>query len=346
MHALGRVLNGLARSGLRSAFAVRGAWCFQLWFSQMSRQSTGIDLVALLPPPDTACLVRRALTGLKSSDLDMEESAVRVVGDGWTRRTIADVRVRHGDKWTPVRVSVAHNVGQARHVEWLRAPALGGADHAFPCLTKDWLVAEKAALLVTYGPDHSRFQDIFDIWILQQAAAFEASVLAEVMREVFQGRDAERMLLRSDGYWKAALDRRRPARQQLVAWERLAARAAQGILIPGLPQVLADVGDLLLPVLGQFRDQGRSVGYWHRGTGWAAPSEAGGATEPRQPSLLPSPSSPRAPHCGSRRSRTLRKGMDQGRWGLSRMIVDHRNETGNLAKRSLQIPDRMGEGAP
>jgi hypothetical protein len=268
LRAVARILDALAGSGPRDAVAVRGAWCFQCWFGRMPRMTRGLDL-ALLPSVDEmAPTARTVLAGLTARDIDVGEP--RVAGNGWTARTTADLRILCGDKWVPVRVSVAHDAADHWHVEFLRAPTRDGAAACLvPCLTRDWLVAEKAALLVTYGPDHTRLQDIFDICVLQACASFEATALANVFARVFAGRDAATMLRRSDGYWEAALDRRRLGRAHFQMWEAIAGSAEGAHSVPSLPQALDRVADFLLPLLEQLRARRQPSGSWRGTSGWA-----------------------------------------------------------------------------
>ncbi|WP_419898631.1 nucleotidyl transferase AbiEii/AbiGii toxin family protein [Roseomonas sp. USHLN139] len=308
LRTLESILEGLALSAPRDAFALRGAWCFQFWFNQMPRQTSGIDLAALVPAAEAATMARRALLRMKSPDIDVGEAGVRVAGDGWTARTLADVRVRCGERWAPVRVSIAHDVGDARHVEWLRTPFLGAAEHAVPCMTKEWLIAEKAALLVTYGADHTRVQDILDLWAIQRSAHFDAPMLAATIQTVFRGRDAERMLARRDSYWEGALDTRRLCRRELVAWEQLAATAADPPHLPSLADAVRQVSEFLLPMLAQLRAGSLPTGRWSHVSGWAPADGDCLVTSPNQPSL-PNLASIKLPRhqgfvfgCGARRT--------------------------------------------
>jgi hypothetical protein len=292
LRAVARILNALAQSELRDTLAVRGAWCFQCWFGRMPRMTRGLDLALIPSADDSAPKPCEALAGLKARDIDVGE--LRVVGDGWTARTTADLRILCGDKWVPVRVSVAHGVADRWHVEFLRAPTCNGAAACLvPCLTRDWLVAEKAALLVTYGPDHTRLQDIFDICVLQACASFEATALASVFARVFTERDAATMLRRSDGYWEAALDRRRLGRAQFQMWEAIAGSAEGAHSVPGLPQALDQVADFLLPLLQQLRARRQPSGSWRGTSGWARRPRRGWCGDLGQLSLLgqlPAPS--------------------------------------------------------
>jgi hypothetical protein len=289
VRAVIQVLEALARSDLRDSVAVRGAWCFQFWFGQMPRMTRGLDLALVSPSAEAAPPVRDILASLKRPDIHVDATSLRDTGGAWTARTMIDLRIRCGGSWAPLRVALAHNVADAQHVESLRAPGVGphGATLAVSCLTREWMVAEKAALLVTYGPDHTRLKDILDIWFLQRSARFDAAALVDVFGRVFAGRDAARMLLRSDGYWEAALDRRRLARQQLVAWETIAYGAVHPI--PGLPNALDEVASFLFPVFRKLRLRQRFPSSWHASSGWMRRAAPGWRRDTGQPSLLRPP---------------------------------------------------------
>ncbi|MDJ0390078.1 nucleotidyl transferase AbiEii/AbiGii toxin family protein [Roseomonas sp. E05] len=300
LRAVARILDALAGSGPRDTVAVRGAWCFQCWFGRMPRLTRGLDLAMIPSVDEMAPTARNVLAGLMARDIGVGEP--RVAGDGWTARTTADLRILCGDKWVPVHVSVAHDVADHRHVEFLRAPTCNGATACLvPCLTRDWLVAEKAALLVTYGPDHTRLQDIFDICVLQACASFEATALASVFARVFSGRDAATMLRRSDGYWEAALDRRRLGRAQFQMWEAIAGSAEGAHSVPGLPQALDQVADFLLPLLEQLRAQRQPSGSWRSTSGWVRQHRQDWCGDLRQLSLLAQLRTPRARQVGPAR---------------------------------------------
>ena len=123
------------------------------------------------------------------------------------------------------------------------------------CCTAEEIVAEKIALLVTYGADHTRLRDVMDIWLLLHQVRLDRPALAEAMVGVFQGRDAALMLGRSDGYWERAFD---PGRLDDVIrerWNVLVQSISMECCPVSLSDALAAIWMALGPLLLEIRSR-------------------------------------------------------------------------------------------
>jgi len=130
------------------------------------------------------------------------------------------------------------------------------------------VVAEKAALMVTYGPDHSREKDILDLWLISRRFAFNGAAVLRAVQQVFSERDAARMIQRDDGYWEAAFSEARFHGDFARRWADLV-EVVRPELRPGSgPATLAGVAHFLRPILDAARQETDLVLSWHPSNGW------------------------------------------------------------------------------
>lgn len=272
--AVEQVLECLFRQGWRSTLAIRGAWSFAVWTGGMPRSTQGLDLAYLNRNSEPAAVARGLQVLLETGMSGLHVVSMKTDGIAWTRQTTVRLLVDGERSPMPITLHVAHHVGSRRHVECRRMalPHDRQSPRAVICLTPEWMIAEKAALLVTYGAQHSRLQDILDLWTLCRNRRFDGRMLADAFVAVFRCRDAERMLLRQDGYWEAAFNPALRPRLQHDQWERLARTSSGDRPLPGLRRALLDVGDFLLPPLRALRSDRPHQAHWHPDRAWTLPS--------------------------------------------------------------------------
>jgi hypothetical protein len=145
---------------------------------------------------------------------------------------------------------------------------LGRSRSRVHCYTPEEMVAEKAALLVTYGPDYTRLVDYLDLGTLAERLSFEGDLLLEAMRGTFRHRDAERMLQRMDGYWEAALDARRLRGSAEQRWAHMIDQIRPTPRPDRLRNVILKVSEFLTPVLLALRNGTEAPECWRPGSGW------------------------------------------------------------------------------
>ena len=279
-----RILLNMTLAPWHDAFAVRGAWSFAVWLGEMPRGSAGLDLAYLGSHPNPAALLRDACPRHGRDALVWDGGDVSEAGVGWTRRSRIRLAARFRDTFEPFVIDVAHNVGKPDYVERLWMTVAPGGRIPVNCLSREWLVAEKCALLVTYGADHSRLQDVFDLLEVSERFGLDGKVLGDAFRAVASGRDAQSMISRRDGYWEAALHACRYPSASRRGWETISASASSSRPAHGLGPAVDGVRDFVWPVLEAVRSGGDHAASWSPRYGWLSGSE--GADTFRQP-LLP-----------------------------------------------------------
>ncbi|WP_426954578.1 nucleotidyl transferase AbiEii/AbiGii toxin family protein [Muricoccus radiodurans] len=285
--AIEHLVDGISRSPGNCRFAVRGCWSFAVWLGGLHRTTRGLDLVDLGGAADPMQILRTATGTARGIVFDWDRATTRRSGSGWTERLQVRIPARVEEVSVPVRVVLASRVGGPDHVERLRmhCTGSGGLRPLVACMTREWLAGEKSGLLVTYGPDHSRVRDLFDLWMLQRRFDIDGQALAAAVQAIFVGRDAERMLVRRDTYWEAAFNSLRMSRAQWAAWEEIADSVPRSHPVPSLHHALDEVTDFLVPALESLRDTGAVRGRWRPGSGWVETTSARRAAIPQQPPL-------------------------------------------------------------
>lgn len=285
--AVEHLLDGISRSPGSSRFAVRGCWSYAVWLGELHRATRGLDLVDFGGEADPVQLLRMSAGPGRDVAFDWGRASSRRSGRGWTDHLLTTVPVLVDSVRIPVRIILAPHVGDIGHVERvrMRSTASGRLQPLVACMTREWLVGEKAALLVTYGPHHSRVRDVFDLWVIQRRFDMDGPALASAFRAISVGRDAERMLSRRDAYWEGAFDCCRASRAQCSAWEEIADSVPRSYPVPSLQDALEEVAGFLVPALESLRDTGAVRGHWTPGSGWVGTTSARRAATPNQPRL-------------------------------------------------------------
>ena len=249
-------------------FSVRGAWSFAVWLGDLPRSTRGLDLAHHGNHADPVALLRKACPRDGADALIWDGPDVSEFGSAWTRRSRIRLRAPIQDVAVPLVVDIAHHVGSPSYVERLGFMPLSGRRFLVNCMSREWMFAEKCALLVTYGPDHTRLQDLFDLHEISRRFRFDGTALCDAFRVVAAGRDAERMVRRRDGYWEASLDYSRCRETALRRWETIAATGSWEQTAPGLRQVIAEVRNFVWPVLEAVRACADYAATWRPDLGW------------------------------------------------------------------------------
>lgn len=318
--AVEHLLSGISEAPAVARFAVRGGWCFALWPGDLHRATADLDLVDLGGTEAPLSLLRAVTAPTTGVAFDWAAAAAHRVGAGWTEHLRVAVRASVRGACVPVRINLASGVRCTGHVERIMMRSrTGRAPCIVPCVSPEWLASEKAALLVTYGGEHSRLRDIFDLWELQGRFDFAGAAFADAFRCVAKGRDAERLLLRRDGYWEAAFEPSRVTRPLLSAWEEVTSRRIAGHPAPALQDAFREVGCFLTPVLRCLRDSRVVPAIWRPGRGWDGRRVLGGDMTQQPPlPFLPR----RAPRGHARRRsatvRRVRQNVSIPRFGSER----------------------------
>lgn len=268
------ILAALSASPAGSRFPVHGAWAMATWLGHFPRPTSGIDVLDLerSPPDQVVSDLRAAVTSLPAG-LDVDWSRARVKTS--SRRRLPLHRVTLPVRLEFVRFQIELYVMEARRpapdVEFRRLRREFKSDgYAWiACTCAEEMIAEKGALLATYGADHSRLKDVFDLWLLTTRLTFDGDVLVNTMAGVFDGRDAARMVLREDGYWRGAFDASSRGEGALTQWAALSASISQDTRPPGLGDTLQAVASFLSPLFLALRGEAGVPRTWHPGGPWA-----------------------------------------------------------------------------
>lgn len=263
-------------SSLHSArFSLHGAWAVGAWTGGLPRPTHGIDLLDR-GQGSVENVVAALHAGLSQSPggLLLNWCGVRVRTKARRRSPLHRISIpaRLGCRQLDLRVDVMVAPTDHSGIEFrpLHSVAAGARPIWAPCCGVDDLVAEKAALLVTYGASHTRLQDVFDLRLLSEQIRFDRSSLTKAMASNFEGRDAARMLDRDDGYWEGAFDPHRVSHGEETRWADLLAMAGQPAPPGNLAVTLTDLGRFLVPVLQAMRQGSEVRAGWEPGIGWSA----------------------------------------------------------------------------
>lgn len=264
-----RTLAAIADSPHRNRFALRGAWAFMAWQGDLHRSTDGIDLADLEAQDDPAPAIQAALsTGNWAIEVNWRSATATRRDQGWTTYTRILVDARALGQSVPLRLTVAALRRARDHTERLRPLSVrrGCVLPTMVCLSREWMVAEKLSLLVTYGAGHTRVQDIADLWELQRRFIFDGCALTKAWCASVEGRDADLLLRAGGDGWKAGLSPARLGRPHRLAWER----AAGGrVGAPDLAVALRAVARFAVPLLESVRDATTAPHRWRPGAGWS-----------------------------------------------------------------------------
>lgn len=266
-----RMLRRLAASKHAGAVALKGAWAFAPWCGDMHRASSDLDLHWALPGSEVEPELLKQAFANRDDGVELH----------WQQ---AGSRPRVGSALPGLRMTVPMTFGcQEGHFvfdvgvghavspgfEWHHFPSL--LDEPMPlvqCVPRESMLAEKAAVMVEFGADHTRYRDLLDIHTLGTRFSFETSALITAMKKVFARRDAERMLARCDGYWEVAFDERYMRESTRRGWSDMLQLACPITPAPSLRDALHLAGRLLALPLIAIRDGRRFHGVWRAAEGW------------------------------------------------------------------------------
>lgn len=194
-YGLERLLYRLSVSRHASAFLLKGALLFSLWYDHPHRPTRDADLLAFGPNDiDTLVATFREICGIACDDgIVLDAMAIqgaeirKATGYGGTRvdipaaldgaRIALQVDIGFGDAVTPAPVTVNYPV----LLDDMPAPQL----RAYP---KHTAIAEKFHAICLLGMANSRMKDFFDLDVLMQETSLDASELRRAIEATFARR--------------------------------------------------------------------------------------------------------------------------------------------------------------
>jgi hypothetical protein len=193
-----RLLYRFSRSTHADEFVLKGATLFTIWSTAPHRPTKDVDMLGR-GDPDPARLAEllRAVVQTKVED------------DGLTfdLDSVAASRIREGEKYEGVRITLLAHLAEARinlqvDVGFGDAITPGPVEATFPTLLghaapvlktypRETVIAEKFQAMVDLGVANSRMKDFFDIVELAATFAFDGALLSQALRNTFERRVTE-----------------------------------------------------------------------------------------------------------------------------------------------------------
>ena len=268
-----RLLYRLERLPEADRFIVKGATLFALWSAMPHRATRDVDLLGYGTPDISRLEV--VFRGLCSVVVEPDDG---VMFDASSVRAQA---IREQALYDGIRVEMAARLGSAR----VRVQVDVGFGDAivptpelstFPALldlpaprlrayARETVIAEKFHAMVDLGIANSRLKDYFDIWFLAQHFEFDANRLGAAIGATFASRGSAVPRAAPLGLTDAfALDAGKA--QQ---WRAFLRRAQPRGAVRLLPETIADIRRLVLPVLERLHTQDTSPVLWRPDVGWS-----------------------------------------------------------------------------
>jgi len=268
-YGIERLLYRLGRSDQADAFILKGAMLFSIWTDVRHRATHDVDLLSTGVPD----LERLADTFRRVCQTLVEDDGIV-----FDPETVSATRIRKGEEYEGVRVTLRGHLGSARidlqvdigfgdavtpgpvHVEM--TPLLDKPAPSLASYPRETVVAEKLHAMVTLGMANSRMKDFFDIDFLCANFDFDGELLARAVRATFERRRTalprEVPIAFTDRFMEDA------AKQiQWRAFLRKSGLAADMDLVATIWRVAA----FGWPVIKAARN-GTSIGKWTRERGW------------------------------------------------------------------------------
>ena len=269
-----RMLYRLERSPEADRFIVKGATLFALWSELPHRATKDVDLLRY-GTPDIARL-EVLFRGLCQIVVDPDDG---VTFDAGSVRAQA---IREQALYDGIRVDMVAHLGSARvrvQVDVGFGDAIVPAPElsTFPALldlpaprlrayARETVIAEKLHAMVDLGIANSRLKDYFDIWFLAQHFEFEEARLGSAISATFNARGSalphEVPIGLTDTF---ALDVGKA--QQ---WRAFLRRTQLRAPTRSLPETIADIRRLVLPLFERLHTREMSTARWKPDVGWLA----------------------------------------------------------------------------
>ncbi|MEO3432317.1 nucleotidyl transferase AbiEii/AbiGii toxin family protein [Inquilinus sp. CAU 1745] len=269
-------LRRLSRSKYARRFALKGSLVFIPWHGDWLRSTNDIDLEGL-DDADAGSMLG-IIADIVALPVEKQDG---VVFDLETLRTtplvgsrVAGDRVLLRSHIGPARVRLKVDVGFGHPItpapEERVYPSLL-QDFPSPtilCCTRETVVAEKLATIVEFGADNTRIRDYYDLWTLSNRCFFDAAKVVKAIRRTFARRDAGEFLLRTDGYWEAALDQEFASSRVGQIWATWIGEHSFEHMLPQFDDVLERVAEFARPLLDGVRSNCIPDAVWRPRFGW------------------------------------------------------------------------------
>lgn len=264
-----RLLCRLGCSAYREMYALKGATLFATWAAEVHRPTRDIDLLGFGDPD-----MRR----LEEEFREIAAQPVEADGIVFPPDSLAGERIREGQRYEGVRVSLIAELGSARvtvqvDVGFGDATEPGLRDETLPTLLDlpaprvrayrpETVVAEKLQAMVELGIANSRMKDFYDVYLMARTMTFGGRDLSAAVRATF-----ERRATRIPRSLPTALTDEFATDAAKTAQWRAFARRTGASDVPPLEQVVEELRGFLSPVL-ERADGAMEDAVWRPGRGW------------------------------------------------------------------------------
>jgi hypothetical protein len=250
-YVLERLLYRLAASPYAGTFLLKGAMLFTVWSRQPHRATKDIDLLGYGRPD-----AERLVTIFREvCDVAVPDDGLTFVASTLQAHTIREEAIYDGIRVTfdarlgtakvPVQVDVGFGDATNPPPELVEIPPLLDIPSTkMMGYRRELVVAEKFHAMVDLGLANSRMKDFFDTWFLARQFPFDGSILATAVSATFERRQtpvpSQPPLALTDTFAGDA--------GKQSQWLAFTKRAHIEQPAPSLPEVIASIKELLVPV--------------------------------------------------------------------------------------------------
>lgn len=270
-YAIERLLYRLSISPYSERFVLKGALLFAVWTGQMHRPTRDLDILGYGDNSEEALATifqQLCMSDAPADGLQFDAEAIKVS------------EIREDQEYGGHRVRVLVRLGNARiqlHVDIGIGDTVVPAPHsvAYPVLLqgspvprlrvypKETVIAEKLHAMTVLGKANSRMKDFYDLWVMARQFSFDGPLLVKAVTATFERRDTPVPAAKPVALTNEFA--RDPAKQ--VQWQAFLNRSRLDANSPGLEQVIGELGDFLLPVIGAVGNADFSQN-WFPGGPW------------------------------------------------------------------------------
>jgi len=270
-YVIERVLYRLSVSEHRDRFVLKGAMLFSLWAPVPYRATGDLDLLGVgESTPDAIAIV---FTNILAT-------AVEDDGVVFRPETLRAAAAREEDEYAGVRLDFVAELAGARlpmHVDIGYGDVItpGPVEIEYPSLLgqpapllkaypPETVVAEKFQAMVALGMLNSRMKDLFDLWAIAGAFAFDGAVLARAIRTTFERRETP-LPREMPSALTAAF-----AEAKQGQWAAFLRRTEIALAPEPLPELQTRIAELVMPPAIAMAQSASFKAHWAVGGPWIA----------------------------------------------------------------------------
>jgi len=262
-----RLLYRLGTTRHANRFLLKGAMLFAVWLDNMHRPTRDVDLLGF------GTIEADEIQGIFKEICEVPVPEDGLIFDSKSLRTepiredarYGGIRVKLQARLANVRIPVQIDIGVGDAVtpapELVTFPALldfaAPSIRAYPIYT---VIAEKTEALVNRGEINTRMKDFFDLRFMSRTFELDGALLCRALLATFERRGTAL----PDGIPYGLTD----AFTALRATFWLAFLKRNGLAETDFAKIVAELRNLLVPVLHAAKSKNAFAKTWNPGTGW------------------------------------------------------------------------------